>query len=141
MYININIVTRQRTAKQLLDLHPTICTRNNRTNVLSSLLGNIQHANGLARYLSRDLFSVWSALRNNRSLFSALSVSQLYNTSPFAAKERPCSVCGRYLHIRNRETRASRFQQTPAWPHCYGVMVSALEYKDQRREDSGNLFL
>jgi hypothetical protein len=34
-----------------------------------------------------------------------------------------------------------RRQQIPAWPHCYGVMVSALKYKDQRREDSGDLFL
>jgi hypothetical protein len=30
---------------------------------------------------------VWSALRNNRTVFSALSMPRLYNTSPLAAKE------------------------------------------------------
>jgi hypothetical protein len=47
-----------------------IRARNNRTNFYSSLLGNSQRANGLARYLSRDLFSVWSAQRKNRAVFS-----------------------------------------------------------------------
>jgi hypothetical protein len=35
----------------------------------------------------RDLFSVWSVLRNNRTVFSVLSVPWLYNTSPLAVKE------------------------------------------------------
>jgi hypothetical protein len=60
-----NIVTCQHIARQRLDKHPAICVRNN-----SSLLGNIQRANGLERWLSCDLFSVWSALRNNRNVFS-----------------------------------------------------------------------
>jgi hypothetical protein len=51
-----NSVTRQRPNK-----HPAIRARNNRTNVYSSLIGNNQRANGLARYLSRDLFLIWSA--------------------------------------------------------------------------------
>jgi hypothetical protein len=75
------LVTCQRIARQRLDKYPAIRARN-RTNVYSSLLGNSQRANGLTRYLSRDLFSVWSALRNNRTVFSALSVPRLYNTSP-----------------------------------------------------------
>jgi hypothetical protein len=33
------------------------------------------------------VFSVWSAPRNNRTVFSALSVPRLYNTSPLAAKK------------------------------------------------------
>jgi hypothetical protein len=41
----------------------------------------------------------------------------------------PCSVRGWYLYIHNRETGASRLEQTPAWPHCCGFMVSELEYK------------
>jgi hypothetical protein len=63
-------VTCQRTARQRLDKHHAIRTRNNRTNFYSSLVGNSQRANGQARWLSRDLFSVWSALRNNRTVFS-----------------------------------------------------------------------
>jgi hypothetical protein len=35
------------------------------------------------------VFSVSSALRNNRIVFSALSVPLLYNTSPLAAEESP----------------------------------------------------
>jgi hypothetical protein len=35
---------------------------------------------------------VWSALCNNITVFSALSVPRLYNTSPLAAKERAPSV-------------------------------------------------
>jgi hypothetical protein len=49
---------------------PAIRARNNTTNVYSSLLGNNQCANGLARWLSYDLFSVWCALRNTRTMFS-----------------------------------------------------------------------
>jgi hypothetical protein len=82
-----DIVTCQRIARQRLDKRPAIRARNEKTNVYSSLLGKSQRANGLARYLSRDLFSVWSALRNNRTVFSALSVPRLYNTSSFAAKK------------------------------------------------------
>jgi hypothetical protein len=81
------IVTCQRMARQRLDKHPAKRARNDRTNVYTSLLGNSQVANGLARYLSRDLFSVWSALCNSRTVFSALSVPELYNKSPLAAKE------------------------------------------------------
>jgi hypothetical protein len=54
----IDVVTCQRIARQRLDKHPAIRALNNRTNVYSSLLGNSQRANGLARYLSCDLFSV-----------------------------------------------------------------------------------
>jgi hypothetical protein len=36
--IRIHIVTYQRITRQRLDKHPAICTRNNRTNVYSSLL-------------------------------------------------------------------------------------------------------
>jgi hypothetical protein len=45
----INIVTCQRIARQRLDEYSAIRVRNNRTNVYSSLLGNSQHGNGLAR--------------------------------------------------------------------------------------------
>jgi hypothetical protein len=31
----------------------------------------------------------WPVVPNNRTIFSALSVQQLYNTSPLAAKESP----------------------------------------------------
>jgi hypothetical protein len=44
-----NIVTCQGIARQRLDKHPAIRARNNRTNVYSSLLGNSQRTNGLAR--------------------------------------------------------------------------------------------
>jgi hypothetical protein len=84
-----SIMARQSITRQWLDKHLAIPVRKNRTNVYSSLLGNSQRANGLARYLSRDLFSVWSALRDNKAVFSALSVPRLYNTSPPAAKEIP----------------------------------------------------
>jgi hypothetical protein len=63
-------VTCQRIDRQRLDKDPAIRARNNKTNVCSSLLGNSQRANGLARWLSRDLFSVWSALRNKRIVIS-----------------------------------------------------------------------
>jgi hypothetical protein len=66
----VSIVTCQCIARQRLDKHPAIRARNNRTNVYSSLLGNSQCANGLTSWLSRDLFSVWSALCNNRTVFS-----------------------------------------------------------------------
>jgi hypothetical protein len=52
--------------RQRLDKHPAICARNNGTNVYSSLLGNSQLADGLARELSRDLFWMLSAPRSNR---------------------------------------------------------------------------
>jgi hypothetical protein len=39
-------------------------------NIYISLLGNSQRVIGLARYLSRELFSVLSALRNSRTVFS-----------------------------------------------------------------------
>jgi hypothetical protein len=64
-------VTCQRIARQRLDKQPAIHARNNWTNTYSSLLGNSQRANGLARKLSRDLFSVWSALPKNRTVLSA----------------------------------------------------------------------
>jgi hypothetical protein len=44
-----NIVTCQRITRQRLDKHSAIRARNNRTNVYSSLLGNSQRVNGLAR--------------------------------------------------------------------------------------------
>jgi hypothetical protein len=84
-----NIMTCHLIARQRPDKHSAICARNNRTNVYSSFLGKSQCANGLERWLSRDLFSVWSALRNSSTVFSALSVPRLYNTSPLAAKESP----------------------------------------------------
>jgi hypothetical protein len=59
------IVTCQRIARQQLDKHPAIRARNNRTNVYSSLLGSSQCANGLARWLSRDLFSVRGPCRED----------------------------------------------------------------------------
>jgi hypothetical protein len=66
----VYIVTCQRIARQRLGKHPAICARNSRTNVSSRLLGNIQRDNGLARWLSHDLFSVWSVLRDDRTVFS-----------------------------------------------------------------------
>jgi hypothetical protein len=68
--ISNDIVICQRIVRQRLHKHPAICARNNRTNIYVSLLRNRQHANELDRYLSRDLFSVWFALRNNRIVFS-----------------------------------------------------------------------
>jgi hypothetical protein len=47
---NLNIVIRQRIARQRLDNHPAIRARNNKTNIYSSLQGNSQRAKGLARY-------------------------------------------------------------------------------------------
>jgi hypothetical protein len=41
-------VTCQRIARQRLDKHPALRSRNNRTNVYSLLLGNSQRASGLA---------------------------------------------------------------------------------------------
>jgi hypothetical protein len=82
-------VTCQHIARQWLEKHPAICTHSNRMNVYSSLLGKSQLANGLARQLSRDLFSMWSALCSNRTVFSALSVLRLYKTSLLAVKESP----------------------------------------------------
>jgi hypothetical protein len=70
----LNFVTCQRFARQRLDKYPAISARNNRTNVYSTLLGKSQRANGLARWISCVLFSVWSALSNNSSVFSVLSV-------------------------------------------------------------------
>jgi hypothetical protein len=51
-------VTCQRITRQRLDKHPAIRTLNNGMNVYSSLLGNSQRANGMARQQSRDVFSV-----------------------------------------------------------------------------------
>jgi hypothetical protein len=51
-YVNAIIdytVTRQRIARQRLYKHPEISARKNRKKVYSSLLGNSQRANGLAR--------------------------------------------------------------------------------------------
>jgi hypothetical protein len=47
--------------RQILGKQSVARSRNNKTNAYSSLLGNNQRANGLAGYLSRDLFWVWSA--------------------------------------------------------------------------------
>jgi hypothetical protein len=44
-----HIATCQRIARQRLNKHPAIRARNNRMNVYSSLLGNSQRANGVAR--------------------------------------------------------------------------------------------
>jgi hypothetical protein len=60
-YKTKNTVKCQLIVKQRLDKHPAIGARNNRTNVYSSLSGKSQSANGQARYLACDLFSVWSA--------------------------------------------------------------------------------
>jgi hypothetical protein len=65
-----NTVTYQYIARQRLDKHSAILALNKRTNVYSSLLGSSHGADGLARWLSRDLFPVWSALRNNRTVLS-----------------------------------------------------------------------
>jgi hypothetical protein len=77
-----HLVTYKHIARKRLDKHSAICAGNNRRNVCSSLLDNSQRTNELARYLSRDFFSVRSALRNKRTVFCALSVLQLYNASP-----------------------------------------------------------
>jgi hypothetical protein len=74
MYTYIQTVTCQRIDRKRLDTHPAIRARNNRTNVYSSLLGINQRSNGLARQLSCDLFPMWSALRDNRTVFCAWSV-------------------------------------------------------------------
>jgi hypothetical protein len=66
------VVTRQCISRHRLDKHPAIRSLNNRTNVYRLLLCNSQRANGQARWISRDLFSVWSPLRNNRTVFSVL---------------------------------------------------------------------
>jgi hypothetical protein len=69
--VNINnIGAWQLIARQQLDKHTATRASHNRTIVYSSLLSNSGRANGLARWLSRDLFFVWSALRNNRIVFS-----------------------------------------------------------------------
>jgi hypothetical protein len=80
----IRIVTCQRIATQRLDKHPEIRAHNNRTNVHSSLLENSQRTNGLARELSRDLFSVWSApcqVLSNRTINTS-TISVLYGVRP-----------------------------------------------------------
>jgi hypothetical protein len=73
----VDITTCQRIARQLLYKHPPIYARNNRTSVCSSMLDKSQRANELTRYLSRDFFSVWSALRNNRTVFSVRGKSSV----------------------------------------------------------------
>jgi hypothetical protein len=81
----IYTMTCQCIAKQRLNKHPAICARNNRTNVYSKSAR--QWTSEIA--ITRLLFSVWSALRNSRTVFSALSVPRLYNTSPHADKKSP----------------------------------------------------
>jgi hypothetical protein len=72
-------------------------TNNGTTGLCSTLLGN-SSVNTLPRRhndvttqqclgITWLVFSVWSALRNNRTVFSALSVPRLYNASPLAAKK------------------------------------------------------
>jgi hypothetical protein len=78
-------VTCQRIARQRLNKHPDIRAHNTRTNVYSSLLGNSQHADELTRKLLRDFFSVWSALSNNRTVFSVLSVRAYSTRRPVVA--------------------------------------------------------
>jgi hypothetical protein len=78
---DLTIVTCQRIARQRLDKHPAIHVCNNRTNVYSSLLGNNQRANGPVRYISRDLFSVWSApcpVLSNRTVNTSTIIGVFY---------------------------------------------------------------
>jgi hypothetical protein len=49
------------------------------------------------------MFSVWSALRKNRTVFSALSVPRLYNTSALVAKERPGEFLVKFRGSRGNE--------------------------------------
>jgi hypothetical protein len=81
MLLSINAVTYQHIARQRIDKHPEIRARNNRTNVYSSLLGNNQRANGLVKYLSRDLLSMCSApcpVLSNRTVNTSKIISVFY---------------------------------------------------------------
>jgi hypothetical protein len=53
-----NGLVKKLPRRQIHGKQSVAMSRNNRTNVYSSLLGNKQRANGLAKYLSRDLFSM-----------------------------------------------------------------------------------
>jgi hypothetical protein len=75
------------------------------------------------------------------SIFCPIILQHIHKWFPHSTWNLSCSVCRRYLYIRNRETWASCFQQTPMWSHCCGVTVSVLEHYNQWREDSGSLLL
>jgi hypothetical protein len=66
---------------QILGKQSVARSSNNRTNVYSSLLDNSQSANGLARQLSRDLFSMWSApcpMLSNRTANTSIIIGIFY---------------------------------------------------------------
>jgi hypothetical protein len=71
-------------------------SRNNRTNVYSSLLGNNQRANGLARELSRDLFSMRPApcsVPNNRTVKMFTIIGVFYGVRAEGLYEAVKVVC------------------------------------------------
>jgi hypothetical protein len=51
---------------------------------------------------------MWSALHNSRTVFSALSVPRLYNTSPLAAKKNAEEIVVEFLGSRLIEQEISR---------------------------------
>jgi hypothetical protein len=68
--------------RQILGKQSVARPRNNRTNAYSSFLRNNQRANGLARYLLRDLFSVWSApcpVLSNRIVNTSTIIGVFYD--------------------------------------------------------------
>jgi hypothetical protein len=67
--------SNQHVARQQLGKHGPL--RSNKMNVYSSLLGDSQRANVLTRWISHDLFYVWSTLRKNRTVFSVRGLCKL----------------------------------------------------------------
>jgi hypothetical protein len=111
--------------RQILGKQSVPRSRNNRMNVYSSLLGNSQGAKGLARQLSRDLFSVWSApcpvLTNRTANTSTISVfyegpcRRFIGNSEGRLQSNPCGGGIEYLHRNPASRRRRRKGKSKIW--------------------------
>jgi hypothetical protein len=68
------------------------------------------------------------------SVLTPILYSLYINDSPRGNWNSSCSVRGRHLYLRDRETRMSRSLQTATRPHCSEFVVWALKHKDQWRK-------
>jgi hypothetical protein len=68
------------------------------------------------------------------SVLTPILYSLYINGAPRGTWNSSCSVRGRYLYLRDRETRLSCSLQTATRPHCSEFAVWKLEHKDQWRK-------
>jgi hypothetical protein len=90
-----------------------------RTNVYSSFLGNNQRANGLARQLSHNLFSMWSApcaMLSNRTVKTSKIIGVFYG---IRAEGRFQSVIAEKLWVKDTKPSRKRVLEVSAFESAW----------------------